>query len=100
MKALDTAPRWFLLIVCGVAIMLCIVFFNFIIKSAFADMEKVRGIAWQAKNLSDANQSDIVDLKLSISSLKVSQEIFRKEYREDQKDLDRKLSELLNAVNK
>mgnify|MGYP001586941151 CR=1 FL=1 len=88
----------FLLIVLGLALSLCWIFIGFIIKNAFADVQNIKTIAWSAKNLSESNQSDIVDLKANISQIQVSQETFRKEYREDQKDLDRKLGELLRAV--
>lgn len=63
-------------------------------------MDKVKSVSYQAKSTSDANAKDISDLKDSVTEVRAAQETFRREYREDQKDLDRKLGELLVAVKR
>jgi len=47
-----------------------------------------------------AQASDISKLEIAITDIRDYNETFRKEYRQDQKDLDGKLTELLRAVNK
>lgn len=98
LEQINKAPRWFLVIILGAAMALCYITLGFIVKNAFADMERIKGVAWQAKALSDDNQVSIVELKSSVEKINIAQETFRREYREDQKDLDKKLSELLRAV--
>ena len=105
MGSLEKAPRWFLLIVGGCGIALCLILTQFIVKSAFADMAKTQEeldrtteVARTAKNISESNQNAIVELKGSIEKVQVSQETFRKEYREDQKDTQRIMQEVLKAV--
>lgn len=73
---------------------------GFFMSRAIADMDKVKGVAYQAKDTSESNAKDIGDLKDSVKEVRSAQETFRREYREDQKDLDKKLGELLIAIKK
>ena len=93
---LERAPRWFLLTVSSAAIGLCLIFSG----RAIADSDKVRGVAYSALNLSQNNFGLINDLKVQIADVRGAQETFRKEYRQDQKEMDSKLNELLRAVRR
>lgn len=61
------------------------------LKGAFADLE-------QSKELVQKHDLLIPQLIEDINVIKNGNETFRKEYREDQKALDVKLTELLKAV--
>lgn len=93
---LNKVPRWALLLIAGVGM----VAISSMISVARADLDKFKGIAYQAKNVSDSNTTSISELKDSVKDIRVSQEQFRREYREDQKNLDTRLIELLKAVKK
>jgi len=93
---LERAPRWFLLTVSSAAISLCLVFSG----RAIADSDKVKGVAYGALNLSQNNSEAVNDLKVQIADIRGAQETFRKEYRQDQKEIDSKLNELLRAVRR
>lgn len=91
---LNKIPRWALV---GIA-SLGLIATGTSISTARADLEKFKGIAYIAKNASEDALHLGADLKVQVSEIRSSQETFRKEYREDQKDLDRKLSEILRVV--
>lgn len=97
---LNKIPRWALVVIAflGLSAM------GTMISTARADLEKFRGIAYQAKNVSEANTTSIVELKESVSQIKAGQEVFRKEYREDRNkdaDLLRSMEDrIIRAVNK
>ena len=87
-------PRWALILVAtlGLGSM------GTLVSGARADLDKFKAIAYDARNTSNANTTSIGDLKTSVGEIRTAQETFRREYREDQKDLDGKLVELLRAV--
>lgn len=87
-------PRWALIALAALGLGAC----GLLISTSRADLDNFKTIAYQAKNSSDDALVMASDLKIQIGDIRVSQETFRKEYREDQKDLDRKLNELLRAV--
>ena len=60
----------------------------------------IKPIIYGAKNTAEDALNLGQDLKVQIADVRGAQETFRKEYREDQKDLDRKLENLLNEVKK
>lgn len=64
-----------------------------LVSTARADLDKFKSIAYQAKNISDANTMEIVELKESFKT-------YRAEYREDQRDTQRTLQEIVRAVKK
>lgn len=61
---------------------------------------EMKPIMWQAKNTADDAIELGEGLKVQIAEVRGAQETFRKEYREDQKDLDRKLEKILDEVKK
>ena len=79
----------------GILIAIC----GFFATRAVAEGDKSRVVAYQAKNMAEDALGLANDLKVQIADVRVAQETFRKEYRQDQKDLDQKLIELLKAVN-
>lgn len=89
-------PRWALVLIATFGIGAC----GVLVSTARADLDKFKSIAYQAKNVSDKNSDDIADLKLTTNKILENQETNRREYREDQKELDAKLQGLLIAVNK
>ena len=91
---LNKIPRWALLAVAGIGLGAC----GILVSTARADLDKLKSIAYQAKNVSDDNTLAIQDLKTSVNEVRANQEQFRREYREDQKDLDQSLKELLKAI--
>jgi hypothetical protein len=91
---LNKIPRWALVMFAIVGISSC----GVLISTARADLDKFKTIAAEAKHVSDANTASIVRIEDSLSEVKVIQEQFRREYREDQKDLDKKLSMIAKAV--
>lgn len=84
---LNKLPRW-ALIVGFVGFM---TLSGFMLKGAFADLDATKELAKKHDLL-------IPDLIDDIKLIKDGNETFRKEYREDQKDLETKLTELLKAV--
>jgi hypothetical protein len=92
--SLEKMPRWALVMLCGLAISCSLFFAN----RAIADGDRVKAVAYNAKNAADRANESTERLEKSVVAIQLSQETFRKEYREDQKDLDRKLGELLRAV--
>ena len=97
---LDKLPRWALVTICSIAIGFCWVSISFVVKNAFADMEKIKTVAWGANTKSENALTLANDLKVQITDVRVAQETFRREYREDQKDLGRKFDEVLTALKK
>lgn len=99
---LSKLPRWFL--VCSLIGLMGLVALGikFNVQYAFADIAATKTAAFDAKSLSDSNRDSIGELKSSIGEVKTAQETFRKEYREDQKDLYRAMKsmkdEILSAV--
>lgn len=91
---LDKVPRWALILIATIGIGAC----GLLVKNGQAEQEKVKAVAYQAKNASEANATAVSELKESVKDIRVSQEQFRREYREDQKTLDTRLLELLRAV--
>ena len=93
---LNKIPRWALVAIATIGLISC----GTLISTARADLDKFKAIAYQAKNVSDSNTSSIVELKNDVAAVQQTVEIIRKENREDFKDIDKKMSELLRAVNK
>jgi hypothetical protein len=91
---LNKVPRWALIALAIIGVGAS----NILVTTARADLEKFRTIAFQAKGSAEDALAMGTDLKVQVQEVRISQEIFRKEYREDQKDLDRRLTELLKAV--
>ena len=82
-------PRWALVGLAGFLFFICLNFTN----RAIAEGDKVKVVAYQAKNNADNAISISQDLKAQIADIRDSQEVFRREYREDQKDLSKSLDE-------
>ena len=76
---LNKVPRWALLVLIVALWWVS----QFLGGRAIADVDKLKVVAYDARNMSIGNQEDIVDLKGSVEKIQVSQETFRKEYRED-----------------
>lgn len=93
---LNKVPRWALILFSSLFFLICASTVN----GARADLDKFGAIALDAKAVSSSNTESIAELKSSVQEVRVSQEQFRREYREDQKALDFKLTELLKAVKK
>lgn len=98
MESLEKAPRWFLLIVSGAAISVAVLIGGWTIRQAFADIDTIKSVAYSAKTQSNSNNDSIQELKLAMSEMKTAQETFRREYREDQKDIISRLGDLMRAV--
>lgn len=94
MDRLEKLPRWALVLIATVGIGAI----GYIGVDAKGKVEAAVANSAEATQLSNQNQKDIGELKQSVADIRVSQETFRKEYREDQKDLDKKLDALLVAV--
>lgn len=93
---LNKIPRWMLILLAMLGLTAC----GVLVSGARADLDKFGAIAFQAKNVSESNTASISELKGSVQDIKDSQEQFRREYREDQKDLNVKLTELLRLTKK
>ena len=76
-------PRWFLIMAFFTTMSLS----GVLLKGAFADLE-------HNKKLVAKHDLLIPQLISDITSIKNGNETFRKEYREDQKELDKKLDDL------
>lgn len=61
-------------------------------------MDKIKSVAYQAQISSDKNADAVADFKDAVKDIRVTQEQFRREYREDKKETDLKLMELLKAI--
>lgn len=99
-QKIDSWPRWFLVTVCGVSMSALTLLMFWTIRQAFADVETIKTVAYTAKNSSDSNTVAIEDLKDQIGTMSESQETFRKEYREDTKETQKVLQQLLLEVKK
>lgn len=91
---LDKMPRWALVAICGVFMSATLFFAN----RAVADSDRIKTVAYEARSTAQDALSLGNDLKLQIADVRGAQETFRREYREDQKDLDKKLGEILRVV--
>lgn len=91
---LNNVPRWALILIATLGMGAC----GVLVQNGRAESEKVKVVAYEAKNVSEENTASILELKDSVKDVRLSQEQFRREYREDQKDLNSKLTELLRAV--
>ena len=100
MEFLEKAPRWFILIAFSVVMAISVISVKFIVGNVFADVEKTKSTATVAKNLAETGAIAINDLKVSFAEMRGAQETFRKEYREDKKETDNKLEQILLAVKK
>ena len=70
---LNKVPRWALILFSVVGLGAC----GLLVSTARADLEKFKGIAYQAKNASDGNTASILELKESVKGVRESQEQFR-----------------------
>ena len=86
---LDKLPRNILVPVCAVLFAVCLFFTN----RAVAESDKNKAMVQQAKIDSEKALETSDDLKNQIADVRGAQETFRKEYREDQKDLTKNLDE-------
>lgn len=87
---MDKWPRWAMYSLIS-ALILATGFFT---NRAVADADNIKTVAYEARS----NAQDALalgnDLKSQLVDVRISQEVFRKEYREDQKELDRKLGDI------
>lgn len=92
----DKWPRWALISLVAILSGICVFFTN----RAVADGDKIRSVAYEART--NANKAIELgnDLKVQIADVRGAQETFRREYREDQKDQNRKLGAILYAIDK
>lgn len=92
---LNKVPRWALIGIATLGLGAC----GLLVTSARADMEKVKTVAYKAKADSEANTIAVGELKDAVKEVRTAQETFRREYREDQKDLTKSLQDISKAVN-
>ena len=92
--SLDKLPRNVLIPITGALLALSLFFAN----RAVADSDKLKSIAYQAKNNSDKALESIAEMKLQIADIRLEQKTFGREYNTDQKELDKKLNEILRAA--
>lgn len=99
---LEKAPRWFLFMLVSFFMGAVGILGTIVVKGAYAEIAsntsgvvEAKGLAFQAKINADNAQEAIVELKGAVTDIREAQETFRKEYREDQKDMDRKLDMIL-----
>lgn len=99
----ENMPRWALVSLCGVFLAGTVISVKFIVSSNYADQIKTKEVAWKAK--ADALEAKEIGkdalentevLQVQVAEVRGAQETFRKEYREDQKTLDNKLSQLIS----
>ena len=90
MQQLEKAPRWFLTLLLIGALGVSGLCVSVLIKQAYADIAKnatsvqdVNVIAYQAKRTAEEAQMQIAEMRGAIQEIKVGNETFRKEYRED-----------------
>lgn len=88
---LNKIPRWALI---GIAALGMLVM-SMVAKNVYADSQKTKTVAYQAKNSAETAQLQVAALSGQIQEIKVINEIFRKEYREDQRDVQSLLKELI-----
>lgn len=98
---LDKAPRWFLMIVLGIAGALAFWGVSYAITNertsiaaTTAEVAKLKPIVYSAQNTAEIAQMQSAELRGVIVKMENTQETFRKEYREDQRTLDQKLANL------
>lgn len=84
---INKIPRWFLTTVFIGTMSIS----GLMLKGAFAELD-------QNKKLVAKHELLIPKLSEDISAIKIGNETFRKEYREDQKDLDKKLEAISNLL--
>lgn len=90
----DKWPRWALISLVAGLTLVCAFFTN----RAVAEGDKTKEVAYEARYKANQALEMGNDLKVQVADVRGAQETFRKEYRQDQKDLDNKLAELLKAV--
>ena len=98
MSALEKAPRWFILLICICAISLASLLFKVVVDNAYADITQTKVVAYEAQKSAETAQLQIAELRAAVQDIKRSSEQFRVEYRQDQKDMDKKLDRLLSRV--
>lgn len=91
---LNKIPRWALVLIATLGLGAC----GVLVTSARADIDKMKSVAYQAKSASDINAIAVSELKVAVNEVRAAQETFRKEYREDQKDLSNSLAGIARAV--
>lgn len=91
---LNKVPRWALI---ALAI-LGMTAIGYAATDAKTKVETAVKNSWAAKTLSEQNQKDIIELKDAAKEIRGAQEQFRREYREDQKDLTKALADISRAV--
>jgi hypothetical protein len=87
MLDLSKAPRWALISVNAVT-MGGLLFFG---NRAIAEGDKTKTVAYEGRSTANKALEDVTELKQDFKD-------FRFEYKQDQKELDRKLGELLRKV--
>ena len=90
----NKVPRWALIWIGILGLGAC----TTLISTARADLDKFKTIAADAKIASDSNAESVSELKESVKEIRLAQETFRKEYREDQKDMQKSLADIARAV--
>ena len=94
MQQLEKAPRWFLTLALAAAMGISGLCITALLKQAYADIAKnatsvqdVKVIAYQAKRTAEEAQMQIAEMRGAIQEIKVGNETFRKEYRQDNKEI-------------
>ena len=105
MDHLNKLPRWFLVMSTGALMTIVVLLGGWSIRQVFADVGTIRStaetaesIAVSAKATGEANSKSIDQINVNVEKIQDSQEQFRREYREDQQNLNRKLEEIARAV--
>jgi hypothetical protein len=87
MDALNKIPRSVLVLIAFFGLGAC----GVLLSTARADLNKFKDIAEDAFKMSENNKDDISELKTDFKS-------FRVEYKQDQRELDNKITEILRAI--
>lgn len=83
MADLNNAPRWFLIWLAGGLLAILTFAGGFSINRAFEESDRVKSVAYQAKNSADDAILGVQQLHNQIAELRGAFEVNRKEYRED-----------------
>lgn len=97
---IEKAPRWFLLWLTGGSVALLGMLGLWTLRQAYADINTLKSVAYQAKNQSESNDEAISELKTAVGQIKDAQEVFRKEYREDRKEDSAVLRQMKDEIIK